>query len=74
MENTEVLIRSSREAATILGISNSRLNRFRCEGDGPAYVKLGPGVHARVGYRPIDLQKWLDSCVRTSTSDAGTGK
>ena len=75
MTNSEsILIRSAREAAAILGISESRINRFRCEGDGPAYVKMGVGTRARVGYRLADLESWLESCVRFSTSDTGTGK
>lgn len=71
MENPEALrIRSAKEAAAILGISLSRLNRFRCEGGGPVYCKLGSGSRARVGYRLADLDSWLQSCTRKHTSEA----
>jgi hypothetical protein len=75
MDNDYVRIRPPREAAAIVNLSQSRLDRFRCEGGGPTYCKLGPGVHARVGYRLADLEAWLEACSRTSTSaPLGSGK
>jgi predicted DNA-binding transcriptional regulator AlpA len=55
---------SQREAATMLGLSPRTLERFRCTGDGPPFVKGG----RRVLYRPADLNEWIASRVRTSTS------
>ena len=46
-----------REAAKYLGLSISTLNKLRCTGGGPAFLKLGRAVR----YTPDDLQDWLDS-------------
>ena len=35
----------------------STMAHWRCEGRGPAFVKIGP----RVAYRGIDLNSWLES-------------
>lgn len=34
----------------------STMAHWRCEGRGPAFIKLG----ARVAYRGADLNRWLD--------------
>lgn len=54
-------------AATMLGLSPRTLERFRCTGFGPVYRKLG----RRVLYRPDDISAWINTRVRTSTSDLG---
>lgn len=54
------------EAAAYLGLAESTLNKRRLTGDGPAYLKLG----RRVVYRQIDLDAWLESHRRFSTSVA----
>ena len=71
LDNDGLRVRSVREAASLLGISKSTLDKLRCTGDGPRYVSLGTGKGARIGYRLPDLQVWLDSRVRKSTSDMG---
>lgn len=53
------------EAATYTGISASTLNKLRCFGSGPAYLKLG----RRVVYDLADLDFWLTSHKRRSTSE-----
>lgn len=55
----------TRGAAKLLSLSESFLNKQRCSGNGPRYVKAG----RRVLYRPSDLKAWLASRVRKSTSD-----
>lgn len=55
------------EAATYTDLSASTLNKLRIYGGGPAYLKLG----RRVAYDVRDLDAWLASKRRTSTSDAG---
>lgn len=45
------------------------LERWRVEGRGPAFVKMG----RRVVYRRDDLLAWADARRRTSTSDSGHG-
>ncbi|WP_082653933.1 helix-turn-helix transcriptional regulator [Bradyrhizobium pachyrhizi] len=56
---------SSRAAAPLLGLSPRTLERYRCTGDGPAYVKAG----RRVLYRPADLEAWITTRLRHSTSE-----
>ena len=63
-----------REAArhlTALGykIAPATLAKKACAGDGPDMIQIG----ARVGYRPEDLEHWIDvrTKIKTSTSDAG---
>jgi predicted DNA-binding transcriptional regulator AlpA len=51
-------------AAHYVGLSVSFLNRARLHGDGPVFLKLG----RRVVYDRTDLDNWLASRRRTSTS------
>jgi hypothetical protein len=53
-------------AADYTGLSVSFFNRARLDGDGPVFLKLG----RRVVYERADLDAWLASCRRTSTSEA----
>ena len=59
---------SPEEAAERLGTQRSTLDNWRWAGKGPRYIKVG----GRVRYRLVDLADWLDTRVRTSTSDPGT--
>ncbi len=54
------------EAARKLGVSQSLLEKLRVYGGGPRFVKLGTRA---VGYRPEDLEQWLEQRVRRSTSE-----
>ena len=56
---------SAPEAASYCGSSSSTFAKLRLYGGGPVYVKLG----RRVVYNPDDLDAWLASRRRTSTSD-----
>jgi len=51
-------------AASYLGCSSSFLNKRRLSGDGPPYFKIG----SRVQYSIADLDTWIASRRRTSTS------
>jgi predicted DNA-binding transcriptional regulator AlpA len=55
------------EAAIYCGSSASTFAKLRLYGGGPAYVKIG----RRVVYDPADLDLWLASHRRISTSDPG---
>jgi excisionase family DNA binding protein len=55
---------SINQAAETLGLSRSTLARLRISGGGPRYVKLG----RKVLYLTEDMQAWLDSHRRWSTS------
>ena len=52
------------QAAAYLGLSVHFLNRSRIIGNGPVYFKLG----GRVAYSQDDLDAWVNSRRRTSTS------
>lgn len=51
-------------AADYIGMSVAFLNRHRITGDGPAFLKLG----GRVWYEQADLDAWVNSRRRFSTS------
>jgi hypothetical protein len=51
-------------AADYIGVSVSFLNKARLTGKGPTYLKIG----ARVMYEPADLDAWINSRRRQSTS------
>jgi len=55
---------SVRDAADYCDVSVSFLNRSRLTGDGPEFLKLG----AKVMYESADLDAWLASRRRRSTS------
>lgn len=53
-------------AAKYCSVSASYLNKGRCYGYGPRYSRLPGGI---VVYSIRDLDEWLDSRVRLSTSE-----
>jgi excisionase family DNA binding protein len=53
------------EAGKYLGLSISTLNKLRCSGGGPPFLKFGRAVR----YNPDDLKEWLDSRRVRSTSE-----
>jgi hypothetical protein len=55
------------EAARRLSLSQSYLNKLRCVGGGPVFIKFGP---RRVAYRPADLDAWISGMLRASTGEA----
>jgi predicted DNA-binding transcriptional regulator AlpA len=56
---------SEHRAAELLGLSVRTLQRFRVEGRGPRFLKLG---RKRVAYSETEIAAWLQSCQRESTS------
>lgn len=58
---------STREEAKKLGISHRTLEGLRLKGGGPPFVKLGRSVR----YDETDVDMWLASRRRRSTSDPG---
>jgi len=58
-------VRGSRETSVRLGKSVSWLAKMRMTNHGPKFVKLGRAI----GYRDEDIEEWLASRVRRSTSD-----
>lgn len=53
------------EAAKKIGVSPKTLAKWRWQGDGPKYLKIG----SRVAYRPADIEAWLNSRQYFSTSE-----
>ena len=60
-------ILSNEEAALYVRRSPSFLNKRRCTGGGPTFVRIG----RRIGYMIDDLDDWLLAQRRRSTSDPG---
>jgi Helix-turn-helix domain len=63
---------SEGQAANYLGneehpFSVRTLQRWRVEGIGPKFAKLGQSVR----YRQSDLDAYLEGCIRQSTSESG---
>ncbi|MEI2263422.1 helix-turn-helix domain-containing protein [Stenotrophomonas indicatrix] len=52
-------------AADWLGLSKSTLDKMRCEGRGPRYLRVGK----RCFYRPADLDAYLEAAV-VETADS----
>lgn len=48
------------QAAELLDVSTPTLTRWRQQGTGPTYVKLGEGPKAPVRYRPEDIEAYLE--------------
>ena len=55
-----------REAAARLGLSKSTLDKMRCDGRGPRFVKITGKI---VGYDPADLDAYAEARKRQSTTD-----
>ena len=53
------------QAATYLGLAVSTLNKWRCHGGGPVFIKLGRAVR----YRQEDLDQFVMDGRATMTSD-----
>lgn len=55
------------DAAAYLSVAVQTLARWRCEGQGPRFVKLGKRL---VAYRRDDLEAWLTGRGALSTVEA----
>ena len=56
------------EAAKFINQSKRTLQGYRYRGGGPLFVRLSRRC---VKYRRIDLRRWAEARLRSSTSDAG---
>lgn len=54
------------QLAEQVGLSTDTLNKYRVSGCGPKYIKLGSAVR----YRPSDVDEWVESRIKSSTSEA----
>lgn len=57
---TERRLLTTAEAAQFLRLSPRTLERLRVQGTGPCFLKIGPGMRARVLYDSEDLHRWID--------------
>ena len=55
------------DVARITGLSVASVRRWRLQGRGPKFLKLG----ASVRYRTADVNGWLDSCPNGETLPKG---
>ena len=58
----------SKDAPAHLGVAEQTLARWRCEGHGPPYVKLGKKVYYRAG----DLRAWIEGQRRAASSPSAS--
>ncbi len=58
----------TKEVARRLHISPRTLERHRMLGTGCGFSKIG----GRVLYRRVDIEAWVERCMRDSTSASGT--
>lgn len=61
----------TRAAAEYVGLSHRTLEAYRVTGEGPPFIKHGGHGSGLVLYAPADLDAWIDSRRRRSTSDPG---
>jgi predicted DNA-binding transcriptional regulator AlpA len=64
--HTRHLVRTV-EAGRYLGLSASTLEKFRVQGGGPAFTKVGAKI---VVYDIADLNAWLDARKKSGTETA----
>jgi hypothetical protein len=57
-----------KQAAKYVRLSHRTLETMRTRGGGPPFAKYGEGRSARVVYRLCDLDAWIASRVRVSTT------
>ena len=60
---------TSPQAAAQLGVQPQTLRKWRCDGTGPRFVRLGTGRRSRAAYRLSDLEAWLEARSFTSTAE-----
>ena len=56
------------EASALLRCKRGTLERWRCSGGGPPYLKAGPGERSRVFYARGDFEKWMRNQTFFNTS------
>lgn len=58
------------ETAEHLRVSVPTLNRWRCAGEGPRFLRLGVGRNGRTVYSLADVDEWAASRAFQSTTEA----
>ncbi len=65
-QSTDRRLLDVREAATRLGLSKSTLDKMRCSGRGPRFIRA---TDRAIRYDPADLEAFADERRRRSTSE-----
>jgi len=65
-----VTVMTVKQAAEYLGLAVSTLNKWRCHGGGPAFIKMGRAVR----YKQADLESYISVHKTTTTSEYGEMK
>lgn len=63
-QSSQKALLTTSEAAAYLGLAISTLNKWRCFGEGPQFIKLGRAVR----YRLDDLDRFVEIGIRRLTS------
>ena len=71
METPVPRLFTTAELAARLGLRPTTLRAWRGDGRGPPYVRLSA---SRVGYRPADVESWLERRAWTSVSAEAAGR
>lgn len=61
---------STADAAAVLGLSKSTLDKMRCDGRGPRYLRVGK----RCFYRLADLDAYLEAAVVETVDSRGVAR
>ena len=64
LSNIEPLI-TTRQAATLVGLSHRTLESMRIKGDGPEYLQLGRAIR----YEICELERWIESNRKAASSE-----
>lgn len=62
------ILLNEQTASEMIGLKVATLRKRRWQGLPPKFLKVG----SKVFYKQEDLQKFLESCERSSTSDKGS--
>lgn len=65
MHTTTVM--TVQQASEYLGLAVSTLNKWRCHGGGPVFIKMGRAVR----YRVADLEEFISIKTKSHTSASG---
>lgn len=63
---------NEKEVAKLIGLTVHWLRRKRWSGGGIPFIKIANGSAGAVRYRREDVERFIESKVRKSTSDQGT--
>jgi hypothetical protein len=56
---------NTKGATEIIPVSESQLNKLRCYGGGPAFIRVGRSIF----YEVSSLEDWIDANRHSTTSD-----